>query len=245
MYKPLFYSPNLEGLSLNVECNPGGGTSCPCSIDDVALEILETYGEVISNVRLRHTWANALVGKKYQEAWGDIPIHLTKMFLAFQTRMPTIPKPSTSQIFNAEQHDWNMTIYDGRNQFGRGSHRRIEASMFRKLNPWSPDGKRGKVFVATRNGNVDSGLVIPIDKKWHNVLMIADFDKEHYVQLAVDDNFVDLSDVPLFEKYSYDWGNDIASWATIEAVSTWPQSNCQYIFAWKQQYKNFIFGLII
>jgi hypothetical protein len=60
-YRQVIYSSrNLEGHEIFAECNPGGGTNCACSGEDVRVNAYEDFGEVISNVRGVNTYVNAI-----------------------------------------------------------------------------------------------------------------------------------------------------------------------------------------
>ncbi|MBF0103241.1 MAG: hypothetical protein HQK77_20265 [Desulfobacterales bacterium] len=64
-------SKNMEGYIVSAECNPGGGSNCPCSDDDVLLESFVNYGEVTANPHKRNTWVNAIGGTKFIENMPD------------------------------------------------------------------------------------------------------------------------------------------------------------------------------
>ena len=70
-YRTIYTSQNLSGHSLFAECNPGGGTSCACSSEDVSLTPFAEYGQVTSNVRRTNTYVNAIGYKQFTEVFPD------------------------------------------------------------------------------------------------------------------------------------------------------------------------------
>lgn len=240
----LLYSKNLADLELFAECNPGGTTDCPCSLADVGLVIHPSYGEVVSNIHKRHTWVNALAVSKHYEKYPDnTPIGLHQYSFSFETRLPTIPSLDIEQQQNAEQIDFAIILYDGRNQFGRGAKRRYEIAGIWKLNPHHPD--HNKVLVRTANGSyMDTGIFLPYDQQWHHFIFKGDHDKEELISITVDGTTVDLSGVPIWVRWSPEWGDDVSIWAAVESQAMYPQPTCEYIFWWNQHYRSIKWELI-
>jgi parallel beta-helix repeat protein len=70
-----YASHNLSGHSVAAECNPGGGTNCPCSDEDVSIASYDCYGEVTSNVRGIHTYVNAIGYQKVRRDFSKRRCH--------------------------------------------------------------------------------------------------------------------------------------------------------------------------
>jgi hypothetical protein len=112
-YKLLYSSQNLNDFVVVDECNPGGGTDCPCSITDVGINYKPDYIEVISNKDTTHTWVNAIAYKKYVNSLPEKPIRLTTVKYRYKTKLPIMPFPDTSQHQNPGSVHIMMQMYNG------------------------------------------------------------------------------------------------------------------------------------
>jgi hypothetical protein len=99
----IYKSADLADHLVAPECNPGGGSSCPCSEADVSIRALGEYGLVTSNARLTNTWVNAIGYKKLVEQLPDgQPIILRNWRYSARVRLPITPRPNVSQRENPE-----------------------------------------------------------------------------------------------------------------------------------------------
>lgn len=241
-------SQQPSNLSIGYEPDPGGVTDAEVLQSDSSLIIYPSYFSVISNVNKRLIWVNTMAVNKYIEKTPDgKPITLGTYESSFYTRIPPnspLPSFDMNQAQNGECCDFDIILYDGRNEFGCGSHRRIEAAGTWKLNRW--DKNHNKILMRTTNGEwVDKGFYIPFDRAWHKITFVADFDKEILLSVSVDGR-KKIYNTPLFIRESPDWGDDIAIWSSVASCSLYPQyvsesdRTPKYIFWWQQDYKNFI-----
>lgn len=241
-YTPLYYSPNLADFRIVAECNPGGGTQCPCDQSDVALNTEGDYATVTSNPQGRKTWANAIAGRTFNEFLPDgALVDLESYRYQINMRLPQLPTTDVSQPENGNGVLQVMTLWDGRNALWESNKRSLEAGVYWVLNKWSP--WYGKVLVYTRGlALVDTGITIPPDKQWHSMVLSVDFKTQRYISLEVDGEIADLSHVEVVQLYRPDWGDNVGVIITAESLSTWPQYYCPYAFSWDTQFSNADFG---
>jgi hypothetical protein len=130
-YRTLYSSQNLSGHEVVSECNPGGGSSCPCSEQDVALQAFDDYGEVVANPQQQHTWVNAIGHKKFVEAFPDTtPITLGIYSYRGRVSLPTIPFPNVDQTENAEAVHMMIQLWDGRNALFQSNKTTLEGAIY-------------------------------------------------------------------------------------------------------------------
>jgi len=246
-WKLLYSSSNLQGHSIAAECNPGNGTNCSCLDEDASLVSNSNYGEVIANPFHKNTWVNAIGYKKFIESFPDgSKIKLDVYKYTALTRMPTLPSPNDNQQQNPQAVHLMMQLYDGRNEFGRGSKNSLEATVFWELNPWTEAGRSGKISLYTPDPNnpkvpilSDTGFQIK-DTNWHNITLEADFSAEKYISITVDGNKKYIN-VPLLKLNKPDWNSSISFSITTESEPSWPRQNCEKIFYWNQYFKDIKF----
>jgi hypothetical protein len=247
-YFPLYYTANPVNLSLSGEPNPGNVTDAEVLPSDSLLTINPGYFSVTSNVDQRQIWVNTMAVSKYVEKTPDgSPITLGIYECSFYTRIPpNSPSPSFNmdQVQNGECIDFDIILYDGRNEFERGSKRRIEAAGTWKLNPWDKD--HNKILMRTTGGEwVDKGFYIPFDRRWHKITFTADFDREILLSVSVDGR-TKYYYTPLWIRESPEWGDEVAMWSSLGSCSLYPQyisesdRTPKYIFWWQQDFRDFI-----
>jgi hypothetical protein len=197
---------NIQGvtyngnLSLSDEPNPGNVTDAEVLLSDSSLVINSDYFSVISNTNKRQIWVNTMAVSKFTEQTPDgNTISLGVYTSSFYFRIPPgspLPSFDINQTQNGEGCDFDIILYDGKDLFGRGSHRRVEAAGTWKLNPW--DQNHNKIVMRTTDGKwIDKGLYIPYDREWHKITFVADFDKEILISVSVD-NLTKFYNTPLY-----------------------------------------------
>jgi hypothetical protein len=205
-YRPLYVSRNLAGHALFAECNPGGGTDCPCTEADVALRALIDHGEVTSNVAVTHTYVNALGYQKWVEIMPDgNPVSLGIYVYAGQFRLPILPLADLSQHENGQAMHLMIQLWDGRDVLFPAGGATLEGTIYWVLNPWQLD--LGHVQVYTGSNPivlVETGLILQPDLGWHTFELVVDLVGQRYVSLTI----------------------------TTESLATWPQGDCRDAFTW-------------
>jgi hypothetical protein len=240
--EPIYYSTNLAGHTLAPECNPGGGASCPCSADDIALVTnTAAYGTVISNVRQTNTWVNAIGYKKFVESFPNgKPIRLDQYRYCARVRLPTLPQPNTAQVQNPQTVHLMIQLWDGRNALWNANSNTLEAAVTWELNPWAGDYGHVKVYTYPTT-LADTGIVIPPDTAWHQFSLTVDLVNSRYLSLNVDTQAVDLSSMSLAQVHHADWDTSVALNLTTESMACWPQADCSNIFSWSTEFQNMSF----
>jgi hypothetical protein len=235
----IYSSTDLYGHSLFAECNPGGGTNCPCSDLDASIESFENYGEVISNPREVNTYVNAIGFKKFTELFpDDTPISLGIYKYKGQFKLPVLPAPLISQTHNPQAIHLMIQFWDGRNALWQADKRTLEGVIYWDLNPWVID-EYGKIKVYTNSLELkDSGKKIIPDTNWHSFELIVDLENKAYKTIIIDGEIIDLTGITLASVYQPDWGKDISLSITTESMASWPQHDCRYIFTWSTEFKN-------
>jgi len=239
--KVIYTSQNLEGHIVAAECNPGGGTNCYCTDNDVSIVPFGNYGEVTSNVQKRNTYVNAIGHKKFIETFpmGDtIALSTYKYSVEFQ--FPTVPAPDANQMTNPQAIHIMIQLWDGRNALFQADRTTLEAAIYYELNPWHPDYGKIKVY---RNpiALIDTGIKLIPDTTWHTFELVADFENKKYVSITIDSQAKDLSTVELARVSQPTWGNEVALNITTESLASWPQANCSLIFTWTTRFRDLKF----
>ncbi len=245
-HETIYTSPNLEGHVVNAECNPGGGSNCPCSQDDVAIYSYEDYGEVVSNPLSRNTWVNAIGGKRFIEEFPDgtlVSLGVYEYKGAF--RIPTIPAPDPNQEENANGVLALLQFWDGRDELVQLNKTSLEGTFIWSLNPWDPS--YGKIMVYTNPISlVETGILLPPDTAWHTFEMVVDFTTQRYVSITIDGATVDLSGLDLARVYRPSWGDEVGIVITTESIATWPFYDCSAgAFTWTTQFRDIEFSRIV
>lgn len=240
----LYASGNLSGHIVAAECNPGGGTSCPCSLTDVQVTSHLSYGEVTSNPRRTNTWVNAIGYKAFRENFPSAPLSLNTYTYRAEVRLPTLPKPSITQLQNPEAVHLMIQFWDGRNGLWPADKRTLEGAIYWNLNPWTVDAGAVKVYTFP-TVLTNTGLNLRADTNWHSFELTVDLVSRKYISLRVDGRFYDLSSVPLAQVSHPDWGSELALNITTESMAAWPGASCANIFSWTTQFRNLAFVKVL
>ncbi len=246
IHEVIYTSQNLEGHVVNAECNPGGGTNCPCSQDDVAIYSYDSYGEVVSNPFLRNTWVNAIGGKRFMETFPDgAPVALGVYRYKGEFRIPTLPAPDPNQQENANGVLALLQFWDGRDELVQLNKTSLEGTFLWSLNPWDPS--YGKIMVYTNPVTlVETGIVVNPDTAWHSFEMTVDFVTQRYVSIDIDGEWIDLSGLDLARIHRPEWGDEVGIVITTESIATWPFYDCSAgAFSWTTQFRNIEFERLI
>jgi|GEM_PF-1855041 len=243
-YKVIYTSQNLSGHSVAAECNPGGGTSCPCFDEDVALVSFASHGEVTSNVREVNTYVNAIGYKKFVETFPNgEAIKLGVYKYTGQVRLPILPAPDVSQQENPDAVHMMIQLWDGRNELYESNKTTLEATIFWSLNPWLPDYGSIKVYNKPLD-LVDVGITVTPDTDWHAFELVADLAKQKYVSITIDDATKCLSHLELAQVTKPSWGDEVSLAITTESLASWPQANCSDIFTWTTHFRDLEFKML-
>ena len=234
----IYASQNLAGHDVAAECNPGGGTSCPCSSSDVSIASLGSYGTVTSNAQAQNTYVNAIGHRKFIETLSNgCPVVLSRYKYSAQIRLPVLPAPDVNQQQNSDAVHIMAQVYDGRDALFPSNKTTLEASIYWEINPWSAD--YGKIKVYTKPTTlIDTGIIITPNTGWNSFQVIADFASKKYVSITINGQTKDLSSVDLAQVHQPSWGNEVALIITTESMATWPQTNCSNVFTWTTQFRN-------
>jgi hypothetical protein len=228
-FTPFAMLPN--DIKLYQEPNPGGQLTTPVEQTDSALIFNDEYFSVVSNVNQRKVWVNSMAAAKIIEPENPLSIYTC----SFYTRAPILSSFDINQKQNGQCADFDIILYDGRNEFGRGEHRRIEAAGTWIFNQW--DEYANKIVMRDAVGNwIDKGFYLK-DTEWHKITFMADFDKELLLSVTVD-GVTQIYNTPLFIQYSPEWGEETALWTSLASCSLYPMPDCRYIFWWQQDYKD-------
>ncbi|MEK7686078.1 MAG: hypothetical protein AAB466_11710 [Verrucomicrobiota bacterium] len=242
--RPLYTSQNLAGHAVAAECNPGGGTGCPCSEADVAVVPRADYGEVISNVRQTNTWVNAIGFKKFIEVFRDnSPVTLGQYRYGARVRLPVVPKASTAQRQNPQAIHLMIQLWDGRNALWTANKQTLEGAVYWNLNPWTTDYGRIKVYTHPL-ALADIGLMLTPDTNWHRFSLTVDFAARRYISVNIDDEAAEVGNVALAQVAQPGWGNEVALSLTTESMAAWPQANCAQVFTWATHFSDLSFSLV-
>ncbi len=241
-YEILYTSLNLDGHSIAAECNPGGGTDCPCSIEDVGLVSFETYGEVTSNVRKTNTWVNAIGFRKLIETLpnGD-SIGLGLYRYSASVQLPVLPLPDIGQVANPQAVHLMIQLWDGRNALYPSNKKSLEGTIYWDLNPWTADFGKVKVYTSSLD-LIDTGVTLPPDLEWHSFALTIDLESRRYSSVTVDQETVELEGLELAEVFHPDWGEEVALTTTTESLAAWPGEECGTVFTWTTRFTGIEFG---
>lgn len=241
-YTLLYSSKNLSGHTVADECNPGGGSSCPCSSLDVSLNSFDDYGAVTSNPREVNTWVNAVGYKKFLETFpNEQSISLAKYKYTGEFRLSGTPVPDVTQRNNPQAIHAMIQFWDGRNALMNSNKTTREGAIYWDLNPWTPDYGKIKVYVKPVTLTATEIVVTP-DLQWHSFELVIDIIAERYVSITIDNQAKDLSDLELARVTHNDWGNEVAMNITTESMATFPQGACSSIFTWTTDFRNIEFS---
>lgn len=240
----IYASWNLSGHQVFAECNPGGGSQCPCSPEDVHIEAFADRGRVTSNVRQRHTYVNAIGYRKFTEFFPDEgPITLGRYIYTGEFRLPSLPHPDLNQLENPQAIHLMIQFWDGRDALGTSNKTTTEGTIYWQLNPWELDYGKIKVYASPLQ-LIDTGMSLAPDTEWHSFELAVDLVSRNYLYIAVDDQRVDLSEVDLARVHHPEWGEDVSLSITTESLATWPQYECQHVFSWTTDFRNLAFALL-
>lgn len=236
--KIIYASRNLSGHSVAAECNPGGGTDCPCSDDDVAVESFEDHGEVTSNVHAAHTFVNTIGYKKFTETLpnGNL-IALGVYTYTGQFSIPVLPYPDINQKENPEAVHMMIQLWDGRDALFPSSKTALEGAIYWELNPWKVDYGKIKVYIKPLI-LTDTGITLTPGTDWHAFELVVDFVNQEYVSITIDGEFKDLRGMELAQVSHPDWGDEVFLSITTESMAAWPHEDCRYVFTWTTWFRD-------
>ncbi len=243
-YTILYTSQNLSGHSVAAECNPGGGTNCPCSAQDVAIVSYAKYGEVTSNIREVNTYVNAIGYKKFIETFpNDEPVTLGTYKYTGKVKLLVLPAPNPSQWENSQAVHMMIQLWDGRNGLFESNKTTMEGAIYWELNPWAAD--YGQIFVYVKPVVLfNTGITLTPDTNWHTFELIVDFVNQKYVSITIDGQTVNLSNSKLAQVLYPTWSDSVALGITTESMAAWPQFNWSSIFTWTTRFKDLEFSLV-
>ena len=226
----LYSSRNLSGHGVSAECNPGGVSSCPCSIDDATLIPRSGFGEVTSNPREMGTYVNAIGYTKFVEAFpnGDA-VTLGVYSYAGEVSLPILPAPDINQATNPQAVHLMIQFWDGRHALYPANQTAREGVIFWELNRWVSDYGKIKIYVNPAT-LVDTGITVTPDLYWHRFEITVDLQTQRYVRITFDGATRDLSHLELARVYQPTWGTEVAVIITTESMATWPGADCPYAF---------------
>ncbi len=242
-FTTLYASENLADFYLSAECNPGGVSDCPCSIDDVEMEFFDNYAVITSNPNLNHTYVNAIGGYSMIETYpSGIPIRQGIYKYSGKLRIPSIPTADVTRADIPQAAHMVMFFWDGRNALLENDKVSFEGGMFWNLNPWDPN--KGKIYIYTNPIiPIETGLIIEPDTQWHDIELIVDFYSFTYVSITIDGTTADLSGIPVAQVFRPNWGDEVALLFSVESLAAWPLPGCPYTFTWPVYYKDIAFGV--
>lgn len=238
----LYSSSNLSGHEVFAECNPGGGTSCPCTSGDVAMSKTKTFGMVTANPNTSHTWVNAIGNKTFIEQLpNNRSIDLSVYKYSVETRLPLLPKADINQTRNPQGIHTMIQMYDGRNALWQANKHTLEAVIYWELNPFTSEYGKIKIFTDPAYTLIDTGMKVTPDVRWHRFEIIADFIKQEYRSITIDGKTKNLSGTKLLSVSQPTWGEEVTLAITTESLPAWPLSECTYTFSWSQAFRNILF----
>jgi len=238
-FQVIYTSNNLSGHKLSAECNPGGGSSCPCSEEDIRLSVYSTHGEVISNIHARNTYVNAIGYKQFSEIFP----HGEALFLGTfkyrgKIRLPVLPRADPNQTENPQAVHFMVQFWNGRQGFEKIS---LEGAIYWNLNPWTSDYGGIKIYVKPLR-LMDTGIILSPDTSWHTFELVVDLAAGHYVSITIDDETMDLEGHELARVAHPEWGEDLTINITTESLAAWPRETCSGIYTWTTQFKELEFS---
>lgn len=237
----IYTSQNLRNHTLAAECNPGGATQCECSDTDVDLVLSPTHGEVISNVRGRRTFVNAIAYRQFRDNFpGGEDVSLKAYRYAGEFQLRGVPRPDARQRDNPEAIHMMIQLWDGSSKLFKSDDHTLEGTIYYDLNPWSPDYGKIKVYRYPID-LVETGISLTPDTAWHTFALEVDLSKRRYVSVAVDARAVDLTRVELARVHQPTWGPEVALNITTESLASWPQRTCELVFSWGTRFRDLIF----
>lgn len=240
--QPLYASVNLAGHRLAPECNPGGGSSCACSSNDVSLVSYPNYGVVTSNIRAVNTWVNAIGYKPFNETFPNgQPVRLGSYRYCASVRLPVLPQPNPAQIQNPEAVHLMIQLWDGRNALWTANQHTLEGTIYWNLNPWTSDYGHIKIYTYPET-LVDTGIQVTPDTAWHRFSLAVDLVNRTYLFLTVDNQATNLSAFALAQVAHPDWGTNVALNLTTESLASWPGASCGNVFVWSTYFQNLSFS---
>lgn len=241
-FEVIYSSRNLSGHSVASECNPGGGTNCTCSDEDVSISFFPGYGEITSNLRGTNTYVNAIGYKKFTEAFPNgNPVILGTYKYTGQVKLPVLPIPDVNQLKNPQSVHMMIQLWDGRNVLYQNDKNTLEGAIYWELNPWSPDF--GKIKVYTKPVNlIDTGILLTPDLEWHTFELVVNFENKKYVSITIDGTVKYLNTIDLAQVSQTSWGDDVSLTITTESMAAWPQPDCSNIFQWSTHFKDLEFS---
>jgi hypothetical protein len=241
----IYSSRNLEGHEIFAECNPGGGTNCACSGEDVRITAYGDFGEVISNVREVNTYVNAIGFKKFTEKFDlGIPVGLGVYQYIGEFRITRVPAQDTSQLENGQAIHLMVQFWDGRNAHYQADSFSLEGALYWDLNPWEVDYGKIMVYTYPPLKLVETGIYLEPDTNWHSFELVVDLAGQRYRSIRINGQEKALQHVGLAKVFHPDWGNDVSLSITTESLATWPQYDCTNIFKWTSRFKNLEFSML-
>ncbi|RCV64246.1 hypothetical protein C5S53_09725 [Methanophagales archaeon] len=229
----VYTSKNLSNHSVTMECPDK--KNCSCTVDDVEITSFESYANVTSNVqRKENTYANAIGYKLIETFPDDTPITSGIYKYEGKVRLPVLPDVNQTE----KPHAVQMSI-----QFQDGGET-LEGRIYWDLDPWTQDGKRGKIKVHTNGVDLpiltDTGIRSyqnkPFDTDWHTFELVVDFATQKYVTATFDDETKNLCDYELVQVESSSNDTNTFLNITTESLAARPSSNEN--FTWTTQFKD-------
>jgi hypothetical protein len=197
----------------------------PVDITDIETVHLKNYSELRANIKQRIIMAHNIT---YKRIINDNLINY-KHECAYQFKLPYLPHPVGSDLWNAQTLEGGLFIWDG------ADTRLDYGTAFQwDLNPW---GEFGAVRIWTADGDAGQwttvGNLTP-DTNWHHVNMVVNVSSE-MARLKFDDT---QYSVYLSKTTKPDtWGTEVAARLQAEIVSIYPEpSGIQA--AHKAQFRN-------
>jgi len=245
LFQLLYTSPNLEGHAVAAECNPGGGSDCGCTGEDVVIEFFDDYGEVTSNPQAQNTWVNAIGHRKFIETFdNEEPVTLGIYRYSGRFRLTALSFPNPAQQQNGQAVHMMIQFWDGRDQLVETNKTAIEGAIYWELNPWNPAA--GSFYVYTNPVVlVGTGIELEPDTEWHSFELVVDLEKQEYVSMAIDGETADLEGIEMARVHHPEWGDEVALVITTESMATWPQADCRVVFTWTTQFADLEFGRLV
>ncbi len=242
-FSTLYDSEYLEDFYVSAECNPGGVSDCPCTIDDVEMKFYDTYAVITSNPNLNQAYVNAIGGYSMIETYpSGVPIRQGIYKYSGKIRLPSIPTADVTRTDIPQAVHMVVFFWDGRNALLENDKVSFEGGMLWNLNPWDPN--QGKIYIYTNPITpIETGLTIAPDTQWHDIEFVVDFYSFTYVSITIDGSTIDLSGIPVAQVYRPDWGNEVALLFSVESLAAWPLPGCPYTFTWSMYYKDITFSI--
>lgn len=234
---PIYSSSNLSGHAVAPEWLGGEKATA----QDIELKSLKTYGEVVSNLKYRDVYVNAIGHKKFIERFpSGKALHLGQYRYEAYIQLPLIPKSDVTQKENPQAVHTMIQFWDGRNALSKSNKTTLEGAIYWDLNPWTSN-EFGKIKVYTYPVKLaDTGLKLDPDTSWHKFELIVNLRSKRYVSITVDGQTKDLSKIPLAQVTHPDWGSEVSLIITTESLAAWSKDGTS-AFAWTTRFRDIRF----